>query len=176
MAKKKKAPKKAPKKAAKTVKAAKKAKAVKKPAKATKKKPVVKKAAVKKTAAKISSPEKKPASKATRKKGVRRATMTTGIRTKKSGKKIGRSRIPADAPLTVVFEKVDDALDAFKYLELNTFRELEEFTPDELVKRLTSPAIQTVGRIRKYLAINNRHLAEDESFAIEFQAVHKAAQ
>ncbi|HAD58511.1 MAG TPA: hypothetical protein DCG12_04650 [Planctomycetaceae bacterium] len=102
--------------------------------------------------------------------------MTTGIRTKKSGKKIGRSRIPADAPLTVVFEKVDDALDAFKYLELNTFRELEEFTPDELVKRLTSPAIQTVGRIRKYLAINNRHLAEDESFAIEFQAVHKAAQ
>lgn len=176
MAKKKKAPKKAPKKAAKTVKAAKKAKAVKKPAKATKKKPVVKKAAVKKTAAKTSSPEKKPASKATRKKGVRRATMTTGIRTKKSGKKIGRSRIPADAPLTVVFEKVDDALDAFKYLELNTFRELEEFTPDELVKRLTSPAIQTVGRIRKYLAINNRHLAEDESFAIEFQAVHKAAQ
>lgn len=168
--------KKAPKKAAKTVKAAKKAKAVKKPAKATKKKPVVKKAAVKKTAARTSSPEKKPASKATRKKGVRRATMTTGIRTKKSGKKIGRSRIPADAPLTVVFEKVDDALDAFKYLELNTFRELEEFTPDELVKRLTSPAIQTVGRIRKYLAINNRHLAEDESFAIEFQAVHKAAQ
>ena len=168
--------KKAPKKAAKTVKAAKKAKAVKKPAKAAKKKPAVKKAAVKKTAAKPSKSEKKPSSKATRKKGVRRATMTTGIRTKKSGKKIGRSRIPVDAPLTVVFEKVDDALEAFKYLEVNTFRELEEFTPDELVKRLTSPAIQTVGRIRKYLAINNRHLAEDESFAIEFQSVHKAAQ
>lgn len=169
--------KKAPKKAAKTVKAAKKAKSVKKPAKAAKKKPAAKKAAVKKATKKTTAkPEKKPASKATRKKGVRRATMTTGIRTKKSGKKIGRSRIPADAPLTVVFEKVDDALDAFRYLEVNTFRELEEFTPDELVKRLTSPAIQTVGRIRKYLAINNRHLAEDEKFAVDFQAVHKASQ
>ena len=35
--------------------------------------------------------------------------------------------------------------------------------------RLTSPAKQTVGRIRKILAMNNRCLQEDEAFALEFQ-------
>ena len=54
-------------------------------------------------------------------------------------------------------------------LQIHTIRELEEFAPDELVMKLTSPAKQTVGRIRKILAMNNRCLADDESFAIEFQ-------
>jgi hypothetical protein len=35
--------------------------------------------------------------------------------------------------------------------------------------RLTSPAKQTVGRIRKILAMNNRCLQDDEPFALEFQ-------
>lgn len=127
-------------------------------AKAAPKKPAAKKAATKKAAA-------KPA----RKKGVRRATMTTGIRSKKNEKKIGRSRIPMDAPLSVVFESFPDAQRAFALLDIQTIRQLEEFAPDELVMRLTSPAKQTVGRIRKILAMNNRCLADDESFAIEFQ-------
>ena len=41
--------------------------------------------------------------------------------------------------------------------------------PDELVRRLTSPAKQTVGRIRKILAMNNRSLESDEAFALEFK-------
>jgi hypothetical protein len=95
--------------------------------------------------------------------------MTTGLKSKKSEKNIGRSRIPADAPLSIVFEHFSDVQDAFKLLQIQTIRELEEFEPDELVRRLTSPAKQTVGRIRKILAMNNRCLANDESFAIEFQ-------
>ncbi|MEQ9408053.1 MAG: hypothetical protein RIK87_10020 [Fuerstiella sp.] len=152
----------------------------KKPATATSK--VVKKKAVKKKAAAQSTSRKKaekkapvkkvkakPAAKPVRKKGVRRATMTTGIRTKKSDKKIGRSRIPVDAPLSVVFEHFSDAQEAFEFLGIHTIRELEEFQPDELVMRLTSPAKQTVGRIRKILAMNNRCLANDEAFAVDFQ-------
>ena len=152
-------------------------KAVKK--KAAKKSPAKKKAAKKKaTAARKSAtsktvPAKKAAkkapAKASRKKGVRRATMTTGIRTKKQEKTIGRSRIPLDAPLSVVFEHFPEEKKAFELLNIQTIRELEEFGPDELVMRLTSPAKQTVGRIRKILAMNNRCLAEDEAFAIEFQ-------
>ncbi|MCA9035664.1 MAG: hypothetical protein KDA91_11070 [Planctomycetaceae bacterium] len=105
----------------------------------------------------------------TRKKGVRKATLTTGIRTKKPARKLGRSRIPVDAPLDVVFQNDMQAREAFVFLGVHTIRELEQFNPDDLVMRLTSPAKQTVGRIRKILAMNNRCLEGDESFALEFQ-------
>ncbi len=152
---------------------AKKAAAVKK--KAAKKKAAPKKVAAKKntarkpTARKVQKKPPKGAAKPAKKKGVRRATMTTGIRTKKAGRKMGRSRIPTDAPLAVVFQNDLDAQEAFAFLGIHTIRELEEFPPDELVMRLTSPAKQTVGRIRKILAMNNRCLSDDESFALEFQ-------
>ncbi len=106
---------------------------------------------------------------AARKKGVRKATLTTGIRTKKPTKQLGRSRIPTDAPLDVVFQNDPQAREAFVFLGVHTIRELEQFHPDDLVMRLTSPAKQTVGRIRKILAMNNRCLEGDESFALDYQ-------
>lgn len=153
--------------------------------KTVKKKAAVKKTTVKKKAVPKAAAKKKAAPKAAkksttkktvkqklapaRKKGVRRATMTTGMRNKKADRKLGRSRIPMDAPLSVVFEHFSDAQEAFQFLGIQTIRELEQFAPDELVLRLTSPAKQTVGRIRKILAMNNRCLANDETFAVEFQ-------
>lgn len=125
----------------------------------------VKKAAAAKPAKKVP----KGAAKPVKKKGVRRATLASGVRTKKVGRKMGRSRIPTDAPLSVVFQSDMDAQEAFAFLGIHTIRELEVFGPDELVMRLTSPAKQTVGRIRKILAMNNRCLQEDEAFALEFQ-------
>lgn len=88
---------------------------------------------------------------------------------KKPEKKLGRSRIPAEAPLDVVFQNDLSAREAFLFLGIHSVRELEEFDPDELVMRLTSPAKQTVGRIRKILAMNNRCLHGDEKFALDFQ-------
>ncbi|MCR9201486.1 MAG: hypothetical protein NXI04_22825 [Planctomycetaceae bacterium] len=148
-------------------KAAKKKVAVKK---ATPKKAAVKKTAVKKTTTKKAAVKKKAPVKQPRKKGVRRATLSSGIR-KKSDRRLGRSRVPADAPLAVVFQNDAEAQKAFAFLEIQTIRELEEFDPDELVRRLSSPAKQTVGRIRKILALNNRCLQSDESFAVEFQEI-----
>lgn len=147
--------------------------------KAVSKKPAGKKAPAKKAAAKSTAkkaPAKKVAAKKkaavkakpVRKKGVRRATLVAGVR-KKNERTLGRSRIPVDAPLAMVFQNDAEAQKAFAFLEIQTIRELEEFDPDELVRRLSSPAKQTVGRIRKMLALNNRCLQEDESFAIEFQ-------
>jgi len=169
---KKKAPAKTKKAAAVKKKATKKKVAAKK---AAARKPSSKKAAAKKTTTKKPAAKKVPkklpkgAAKPAKKKGVRRATMTAGIRTKKPGKKMGRSRIPTDAPLAVVSQNDLDAQEAFAFLGIHTIRELEEFPPDELVMRLTSPAKQTVGRIRKILAMNNRCLSDDEAFALEFQ-------
>jgi hypothetical protein len=87
--------------------------------------------------------------------------------------KLGRSRIPKNAPLDAVFEEDKQALAAFQLLGIETIRELEQLGPDELIMRLTSPTKQTVGRIRKMLALNNRCLSGDERFALEVQKQNK---
>ena len=178
MAKKKAAKKKATKKAATrkpakkntTRKAAGKKKTASK-AVAAKKKPAARKpAAKKKPAAKAATESVAAARKVVKKrKGVRRATTTAGIRSGKPARKLGRSQIPVDAPLDIVFQNDQSAREAFVFLGIHTVRELEQFEPDELVRRLTSPAKQTVGRIRKILAMNNRSLEQDEAFALEFK-------
>lgn len=104
-----------------------------------------------------------------RKKGVRKATLTSGLNDSKTARRLGRSRIPIDAPLDVVFQNDPQAKEAFMFLGIHSIRELEHFNPDELVLRLTGPAKLTVGRIRKILAMNNRCLSGDEEFALEFQ-------
>ena len=145
----------------------------------SRKKTVTQKAAaekqLKKTARK--KPASRPASAAdasvrkpvSKRKGVRRATTTAGLRSGKTVHKLGRSQIPIDAPLDIVFQNDPSAKEAFVFLQIHTIRELEQFEPDELVRRLTSPAKQTVGRIRKILAMNNRSLESDEAFALEFK-------
>ena len=141
-------------------------KAVKKKAvdKKQPKKPAKKKSASRPASAAV------PARKAVKKrKGVRRATTTAGLRSGKPARRLGRSQIPIDAPLDIVFQNDSSAREAFVFLQIHTIRELEQFEPDELVRRLTSPAKQTVGRIRKILAMNNRSLEKDEAFALEFK-------
>ena len=140
--------------------------------KVVKKKPVAKAAAAKPAAPRKPVVAKVPVVEAespARKKGVRKATITTGIRDAKPVRKLGRSRIPIDAPLDVVFQNDMQAKEAFMFLGIHSIRELEQFNPDDLVLRLTGPAKLTVGRIRKILAMNNRCLTGDEEFALEFQ-------
>jgi hypothetical protein len=124
--------------------------------------------ATRKPARPVRPPEPEPQAPA-RKKGVRKATITTGIRDTSPTRKLGRSRIPVDAPLDVVFQNDTQAREAFVFLGIHSIRELEQFTPDDLVLRLTGPAKLTVGRIRKILAMNNRCLTGDDQFALEFQ-------
>lgn len=104
-----------------------------------------------------------------RKKGVRKATITSGLQDPAAARRLGRSRIPVDAPLDVVFQNDTQAREAFSFLGIHSIRELESFTADDLVLRLTGPAKLTVGRIRKILAMNNRCLTGDEDFAVDFQ-------
>ncbi|MGB0739407.1 MAG: hypothetical protein ACPGXX_04990 [Planctomycetaceae bacterium] len=119
----------------------------------------------KKTASRRTS-DSRPAA---RRKGVRKATIASGVKESGQPRKLGRSRIPVDAPLDLVFQNDMQAREAFVFLGIQSIRELEDFTADELVQRLTSPAKLTVGRIRKILAMNNRCLTDDEEFAVEFQ-------
>ena len=143
------------------------------PKKVVAKKPVPKKIVAAKPVAKpIVALVRKPALEiepAQRKKGVRKATISSGVHDDKPTRKLGRSRIPIDAPLDVVFQNDLQAREAFMFLGIHSIRDLEHFNPDDLVLRLTGPAKLTVGRIRKILAMNNRCLSNDEQFALEFQ-------
>ena len=114
--------------------------------------------ATKKSAAK-GSPAKKSTPKTARAK-------KPAARRKSSG--FGRVRVPVDARLDLVFQKDYQAREVFDFLKVQSIRELEQFGPDEILDRLTGPMQQTVLRIRKTLALVNRHLAKDEKFAREF--------
>lgn len=82
---------------------------------------------------------------------------------------LGRPRLPGDAKLDLVFQKDYQAREIFAFLQVTTVRELEEFGSEQILEMLTGPMVQTVDRIRKALAINNRSLKSDRKFAIEFQ-------
>jgi hypothetical protein len=127
-----------------------------------------KKTAATKTHAVTKPPAKKtPAQKAARKTGKKPAgTKKTPARRKSSG--FGRVRVPVDARLDLVFQKDYQAREVFDFLKVQTIRELEQFGPAEILDRLTGPMQQTVLRIRKTLALANRHLARDEKFAKDF--------
>jgi hypothetical protein len=89
---------------------------------------------------------------------------------KKPSAALGRVKVPADARLDIVFQKDYQAREIFDFLKVETIRELEQFAPDQIVEKLTGPLMQTVQRIRKMLAMANRHLAKDQKFAKAFQA------
>ena len=83
---------------------------------------------------------------------------------------LGRVKVSADARLDLLFQKDYQAREIFDFLKVQTLRELEQHGPDEIIERLTGPMVQTVQRIRKTLALANRHLAKDEKFAKAFLA------
>ncbi|HEV8070772.1 MAG TPA: hypothetical protein VGP76_23860 [Planctomycetaceae bacterium] len=120
------------------------------------------------TAKKSSAPKKRLVKKpAARKKPSLKAAKKPAPRRKKSSG-FGRVRVPVDARLDLVFQKDYQAREIFDFLKVQSIRELEQFAPDEILDRLTGPMQQTVLRIRKTLALLNRHLARDEKFAKEF--------
>ena len=124
------------------------------------------------TAKKSSAPKKrlvkKPAArkKPSPKAATKPAKKPAPRRKKSAG--FGRVRVPVDARLDLVFQKDYQAREIFDFLKVQSIRELEQFAPDEILDRLTGPMQQTVLRIRKTLALLNRHLARDEKFAKEF--------
>ncbi len=148
------------------------AKKAKKPAKkaTAKKKAAPKKAAPKKTTARKPAAKKPAAAKAAPKKAAgKRATKG---KAKGKAKSLGRPRVPGDADVDLVFRSDSEVRRVCEFLGVRTLRELEQFDPDEIVARLKAPIVQTVGRIRKILAMANRSLAGDDAFAIEFRDRH----
>jgi hypothetical protein len=132
-------------------------------------------------AQKKSSAKKKPSRAAGKKRSPAKKAAAKAKAVKKKparskAKSLGRPKLPADAKLDHVFQKDYQAREVFEFLRIESIRELEQFGPDEIIRKLAGPVVQTVDRIRKALALNNRCLAGDQQFAQEFQRSMPAAR
>lgn len=88
---------------------------------------------------------------------------------RRSAAPLGRARVAGDAELDLFFAKDYEARQVFAFLGVKTLKELEQHAPREIIERLTAPMVQTVNRIRKSLSLNNRCLAGDQKFAMDFK-------
>ncbi len=122
---------------------------------------------------------KKSAKKATAKKG---ATKKTAVAKKPAAKKkalrkpaakpqpMPRPTITAEEKLFLLFKDDYHARQIFDFLRAETVGELEQFTPRQIVARLSKPIEDAVERIRHKLAEKNRYLAGDESYLLRVRA------
>ena len=133
---------------------------------------MARKKTVKKTARKTVKKTARKTVKKTARKAVKTAT-SKSVAKKKTAvrmKGLGRRRIAGSAELDMEFKGDFGARQIFQFLDVQTFKELEEFSPQEITDRVITPLVQAVERIRKQLAMANRHLSGDQKFARTFQA------
>lgn len=119
-------------------------------AKKKKAKPVAKKPSGKKSAGK-----KKPAAKV--KKSPAKAKVIS----------LGRPKVTVEEKLFLLFKEDYHARQIFEFLRAETVRDLETWSPEEIVRKLSQPIRQSVERIRLKLAQNNRCLRDDQEYAAE---------
>lgn len=133
------------------------------------KKAVRKRVTVRKVVKRKSSSGKGTAQRTRVTKRVKKSTRVRTASTKSQGGLLGRARVSGTAELDQHFLKDYEARQVFAFLGVKTLKELESHTPQEIIERLTAPMVQTVNRIRKSLAMQNRCLEGDQKFAVEFK-------
>ena len=87
---------------------------------------------------------------------------------------LGRVLVTQEEKLYLLFKEDYHARQIFEFLRAETVRDLEQFSPQQIVKLLSQPIQTTVQRIRQKLAEKNRHLAGDEAFVVEYKQQHPA--
>ena len=112
-------------------------------------------------------PKKKSAKKPT--KGTRKPAKKSPAKKRAPKKKVslGRPTVTAEEKLFMLFHGDYEARQVFEFLRAETVGELEQFSPPEIIHRLSRPIRETVDRIRIALAQKNRCLAGDEEFAAQ---------
>ena len=111
-----------------------------------------------KSAPKKSAPTKKPASR----KAVKEPDVS-----------LGRPLVTQEEKLYMLFKDDYHARQIFEFLRVFTVKELEEFSAQQIVRRVSKPVFDTVDRIREKLAGMKRSLRDDEAFAAEYRQQHK---
>lgn len=78
---------------------------------------------------------------------------------------LGRPTVTLEEKLFLLFREDYHARQIFEFLRAETVRDLEQFSPEDIVRKLSQPIRQSVQRIRLKLAQHNRCLQGDEEFA-----------
>jgi len=81
---------------------------------------------------------------------------------------LGRPLVTQEEKLYWVFHEDFQARKVFEFLQVETVKELEQFSQQEIVHLLSKPTRMTVERIRQRLAQNKRCLKGDEQFATDY--------
>lgn len=136
-----------------------------------KKKSVRKRLAAKKRVA----PRKTSRGKASPKRKVVRKKAAAKKSPRAAAGPLGRARVSGTAELDQYFLKDYEARQVFTFLGVKTLKELEEYSPQQIIDRLSAPMVQTLTRIRKALSMQNRYLTGDQKFAVEFKRQMQAA-
>jgi hypothetical protein len=113
----------------------------------------------------------KKAAKAGKKKTLKKESPKKPAKKAKAAAKpvIGRPTITAEEKLFMLFHDDYHARQIFEFLRAESVGDLEQFTPQEIIHRLSRPIRETVDRIRTKLAERNRCLAGDEPFVVEYK-------
>jgi hypothetical protein len=83
---------------------------------------------------------------------------------------LGRPKVTGEEDLDLFFKEDYHARQIFKFLGVQTVKELERYSSSEILRRLSIPIKETVERVRRLLAQYNRCLHGDESFAMDHKA------
>jgi hypothetical protein len=130
-----------------------------------------KKVAAKKSAAGKAAPKKASAKGAKKrpaaKSPVKKKSAKPAVPAKKASATLGRPLVTGEEKLYLLFKEDYHARQVFDFLRVETVKDLEQFTPQEIVHRLSQPVRQTVDGIRRKLAEKNRCLAGDEEYALK---------
>lgn len=126
---------------------------------------VVAKSAKNKKAGKSKAASKKPAvakKPIVRKPVVRKAAKEPEV-------SLGRPLVTQEEKLYMLFHDDYHARQIFEFLRVFTVKELEELSPQQIVRRVSKPVFDTVDRIRAKLAEMKRSLRDDEAYAKEYR-------
>ena len=127
-----------------------------------------KKVSVKKS--KVTKPvKKKGKSKAAPKKSPVAKKSVARKATKEPEISLGRPLVTQEEKLYMLFKDDYHARQIFEFLRVNTLKELEELSPQQIVRRVSKPVFDTVDRIRQTLAEMKRSLRDDEAYAKEYR-------
>ena len=137
--------------------------------KASAKKVVTKKAATvvakkaNKTPAPAKTAQKSPAP------AARKKMPTASPAPEKPEISLGRPLVTQEEKLYMLFHEDFLARQVFEFLRVETVKELEQFSQQQIIHMMTKPLRTTVDRIRQRLAQYKRSLKDDEQFAAEFR-------
>jgi hypothetical protein len=106
------------------------------------------------------------------KKSKAAAKKATPRRSKPKEPSLGRPLVTNEEKLYMLFKEDYHARQIFEFLRVETVKDLEQFSPEQIVRLLSKPIRTTVDRIRQKLAEKNRHLSEDVQFAAEWKREH----